>query len=415
MSETEVFEGSTETKAGGAYYDHISGETKTEWKPSEIVIYPWMEIKPILKLSLNDYEGKKGVIKWIADELTVCEKRSGTGLNGLIKRYTQIYSTCTAIQKDYKILHQVGRFDFQFPFGKLKEYINSICDDSLSKDDKIEIIVGVMDDIVAVLNKYMYGIGVEEGIDYKTPQQWLEERKKKVVKKIICPLCGGKHLNDDKGMRQHEKTVKHQTAVEAQQKNTVIKKVRTSETNEPCEICGKMIKGDATKLTKHQKTQACRASNTLSPKEIRELLSKKNVSLIDKYVDDIGEDGDSETYDALNEAFDEIQNEILEESEPEVETEPEEVIENVIIDSQSSDKIEIEVEEVEEYDEDQSHLPEHLRSSCPSGAWMWSCGDSKFKDAEIQDESIYGDWAPRVDSPVLNSRITLDVREAISV
>ena len=147
---------------------------------------------------------------------------------------------------------------------------------------------------------------------------------------------------------------------------------------------------------------------------------------IDEYVEDIGEDGDSETYDALDAAYNEIENEILEESEsepetepepepvpePEVETEPEpeKVIENVIVPAPSYNEIEIEVEEeADEYDEEGNKM------NCKSGSWMWSCGDSNFKDAEIQDESIYGDWAPRVDSPVMNRRITLDVREAISV
>jgi len=322
-----AFTGSNEIEEGeDTYYDWKSGETKTGWTPSEIVIYPWMKIKPIQKLHLNDYEGKKGIIKWIADELTKSEQRSPAALNGLIKRYTKIYSACVAIQKDFKILRQLGSFDYQFPFGKLKEHIHSICDDSLSKEDRAEVIADIMGDIISALDKYMYGIGIKEGIDYKTPIQLLEQRKDKVIEKITCALCGGKHLNDDKGMRQHEKTSKHQRAVEAQQKGTELKKFRTHDSIEPCELCNRMVKGGADKLTRHQASFKCRNRSAFSAGEFRKIM-KPNV-VMEEIINDIGEDGDSETYEIIENLYNEMEEEWREEPEDVVEEAP---TQNIII------------------------------------------------------------------------------------
>jgi hypothetical protein len=159
----------------------------------------------------------------------------------------------------------------------------------------------------------------------------------------------------------------------------------------------------------------------------REKLAIREAKLLkfslSEYVDDIGEDGDSETYEALEEAFNEAENEILAEmssSEPESENEPEpepkKVIENIIIPSPSSDKKEIKVQEVAEESEEE----DHLHNDTPSGAWMYQCGDRQFEEEDV-DESIYGDPSPSIPSPVLqrkcsgNNNIVLQIGEAISV
>jgi hypothetical protein len=67
MDSDKVFEGSVEPKGDGAYYDHISGETKTGWKPSEIIQFPWMKtFFKYNKPSVKDYDAnEKDIKKWI--------------------------------------------------------------------------------------------------------------------------------------------------------------------------------------------------------------------------------------------------------------------------------------------------------------------------------------------------------------
>ena len=246
-AETEVFEGSVEPKGDAVYYDHIAGETKTGWKPSVVVQYPWMKTffkynKPAVKEYNAD---EKGIKKWIYYEFSYMEQQTPSALKFLIKRYSGIRDTINDQNTD-----ELKNSTMGFLFAHFNHYALELKRKGKGKkgvDAFYQSIVDYIDIFVSGTN------GV------KGAKQWLEEKQFNSGNDPVhhCKLCDKFMQNVKQSVEIHEKSATHQKHVEASLTGTKIKANLTKNSRSRCLGCLTIIRGDISNLKAHWATPYC--------------------------------------------------------------------------------------------------------------------------------------------------------------